>query len=215
MKRVVLVHGAATDGRIWDATVRELGRDVTVSRPDRPQSGDLATELEFLESRCAGAFLVGVSGGATLGLALAARGTPLAGALLHEPAAGSYAPGLLDSVAERFRVGGVEGFGRALYGPLWTRSCTSASAAVVGRELAMFRAFEPAPLGEVADRVTLTVGERSPAQRHRAVRAVAEALGTRVVVLPGVGHAVHLKNPRVLADAVRAAVGGAFASRRA
>ncbi|MBB5911398.1 pimeloyl-ACP methyl ester carboxylesterase [Nocardia transvalensis] len=199
--RVVLIHGAATDSRVWSATAAALRGTAEVLCPDRPQSGDMDTEIAFLAPLCAGAFVAGVSGGATLGLELAARGVPLAGALLHEPAAGSLAPGLLDHVAAALASEGVEGFGRALYGPLWRPDRTEASVATVRAEFAMFRGFEPAPLG-TAHSVTLTVGANSPRPRHDSVRALAEHLGAGVRILPGVGHAAHLESGETLAGVI-------------
>ncbi|WP_280463937.1 alpha/beta fold hydrolase [Nocardia carnea] len=196
--RVVLIHGVATDSRVWAGTIAALGRSVEVCCPDRPQSGDMDTEIAALAPLCEGAFVVGVSGGATLGLELAARGVALAGALLHEPAAGSLAPGLLDEIAAAFRSDGVAGLGRALYGPSWTPELTTASTETVGGELAMFRAFEPRPVGPLAQRITLTVGERSTPARHRSVQDLAATLGTKRHVLPDVGHAVHLQAPHQL-----------------
>src|SRR5277367_2057036 len=99
--RIVLVHGAATTSRIWRTVVPLLdGFDVCC--PDRAATGDLEAELDALAPLCAGAVVAGVSGGATLGLALAARGAGLAGALLHEPAAGSLLPGLLAPMARAY-----------------------------------------------------------------------------------------------------------------
>jgi hypothetical protein len=54
---------------------------------------------------------------------------------------------LLDEVARAFRRQGVAGFGGALYGPSWTPELTAASRDTVAGELAMFRAFEPGPVG--------------------------------------------------------------------
>ncbi|WP_439030508.1 alpha/beta fold hydrolase [Gordonia terrae] len=183
----------ATDPPVWDSTARALiavGYDVDV--PIRPQSGCLDTEVEFLAPRCEGAVVFAVSGGATLGVELAARGVEMAMAVLHEPAAGSLAPGLLDSVVDGFGKFGVPGFGRALYGPGWSAEMTSADSTVVARELAMFRAFEPRkPLVDAAS-VTLTVGERSSAARYASVDALAGLCGFRRRVLGGTSHAAHL-----------------------
>ncbi|WP_328391540.1 alpha/beta fold hydrolase [Nocardia sp. NBC_00416] len=201
--RVVLIHGVATDSRVWSGTIAALGSSVTVHAPDRPQSGDMDIEVAALAPLCEGAFVIGVSGGATLGLALAARGVEFTGALLHEPAAGSLAPGLLDEVARAFRRDGVAGFGQALYGPSWTPAMTTATSATVAGELAMFRAFEPEKVGHLADRITLTVGQHSSPARHQSVRDLAVALGTDRQVLPDAGHAVHLEAPAQLAARVR------------
>src|SRR6187431_2725648 len=96
--RVLLVHGAATTSRVWDRLRALLAADgLDVVAPDRPSSGDLAVELAALADDADDALVVGVSGGATLGLALAGM-RPLAGAVLHEPAVGSLVPGLLDHV---------------------------------------------------------------------------------------------------------------------
>jgi pimeloyl-ACP methyl ester carboxylesterase len=195
LMRIVLIHGAATDSRVWALTAAALRESTaaTVTAPDRPQSGDLDTGVDFLGPLCAGAFVIGVSGGATLGLELAARGVDIAGALLHEPAAGSLAAGLLDHVAEGLAADGVAGFGHALYGSAWNPSYTHASLDTVRREFAMFAAFEPALLGDIAERVVVTVGERSPAPRHQAVRAIADHVHVPWRVLGGVGHAAHLE----------------------
>ncbi|MGW0179885.1 alpha/beta fold hydrolase [Nocardia sp. NPDC003345] len=211
--RVVLIHGVATDSRVWAATAAALGPAVEVYAPDRPQSGDMATELDALAPLCEGALVVGVSGGATLGLALAARGVEFAAALLHEPAAGSLAPGLLDDVVREFRRDGVAGFGRTLYGPCWSPELTGASYETVAGELAMFRAFEPGPVA-APERITLTVGRDSPPIRHRSVRALAAALGTGHRELPGTGHAVHLQNPSCLATLIRRTAGAGVGAYR-
>lgn len=193
--RAVLICGVAVDPPVWDQTATALSRlGFAVQVPVRPQSGDLDTELDALAPLCAGALVIGVSGGATLGLELAARGVPMSAAILHEPAAGSLAPGLLDDVVAGFHADGVTGFGRALYGPEWHPDMTTVDADTVGRELAMFRAFEPRPPAIDPASVTLTVGERSPRARHASVQALSEATGIRYRVLPDTGHAAHLQN---------------------
>jgi pimeloyl-ACP methyl ester carboxylesterase len=193
--RIVLIHGAATDSRVWQTTADSLrhATGADIQTPDRPQSGDLDTEVEFLAPKCEGAFIIGVSGGATLGLELAARGVDILGALLHEPAAGSLAPGLLAHVARGLDSDGVLGFGRALYGPSWDPSLTRATIETVRAEFAMFGGFEPAPLGALSGRVLLTVGEHSPAPRYQAVQNLAESLEVPWRILTGVGHAAHLE----------------------
>ena len=204
--RVLLVHGAATTSRVWDR-VRELLHDdgVEVVAPDRASSGDLAAELDALADDADGTVVVGVSGGATLGLALASDRV-VAGAVLHEPAVGSLVPGLLDHVVAGFTSGGVPGFGAALYGPSWTPAMAPADPDAVARDLAMFRRFEPAPLHPGQGGVVVTVGELSPPARHDAARALHHLLGVEVRVLPSTGHFVQHDNPQALADAIRSVV---------
>ncbi|MCU1678436.1 MAG: hypothetical protein JWM93_3194, partial [Frankiales bacterium] len=143
----------------------------------------------------AGRVLGGVSGGATLGLALLAAGAPIRAAVLHEPAAGSLVPGLLDAVAEAHRTGGVSGFARALYGNSWSRAVAPLDDEAVARDLSMFRAFEPRAAADVAVPVVLTVGARSPAIRHEVARVLGDRFGYEIRVLDGCGHAAHLEAP--------------------
>jgi pimeloyl-ACP methyl ester carboxylesterase len=202
MTRVLLVHGAATTSSVWDR-LRPLLPDVELVVPDRPSSGDLSTELDALAAAARGAVVVGVSGGATLGLALASRSSHLAGAVLHEPAVGSLAPGLLDHVVAAWTSDGVRGFGRALYGPSWDPTMAPVDPSAVARDLAMFRRFEPSPLAEGNGRVLVTVGQDSPPPRHDAAAALHAHLAVEVAVLPGSGHFVQHDNAEVLATAVR------------
>jgi pimeloyl-ACP methyl ester carboxylesterase len=206
-RRVTLVHGAATTSRVWRSLLPLLaaagpGRPLTVTAPDRDCSGDLAAETAALRPACDGAVVAGVSGGATLGLALAASGGPAA-SVLHEPAVGSLLPGLLGPVRAAFAAGGVPAFGAALYGPAWTVAEAPADPAAVARDLAMFSRFEPAAPAPGAGPVVITVGECSPPARHTAAARLADRFGFRVVVIPGAAHAVHLTHPAAFAAVVR------------
>ena len=201
-KRVALIHGAATTGRVWRHVVPLLG-DFEVHCPDRPCSGDLAAEVAVLGPVCAGAVMAGVSGGATLGLALAAAGVPMVAAVLHEPAVGSLLPGLLDEVRTAYQVGGTAAFAATLYGSAWTPQEAPADGGAVSRDLAMFRAFEPAPPASGAGPMVITVGECSPTIRHESVRRLGAQFGLPVWQLPGARHAVHLEHPALFAAAIR------------
>lgn len=202
--RVLLVHGAATTARIWDPVTELLRADeLDVVAPDRASSGDLAVELAALADDAAGAIVVGVSGGATLGLALAASDRMLAAAVLHEPAVGSLVPGLLDHVVAGYAADGVPGFGAALYGPSWDPTMAPADPGAVGRDLAMFRRFEPSAPSPGQGRVLVTVGELSPPARHQAAWALHDRLGVEVRVLPATGHFVQHDNPGALVEAIR------------
>ncbi|MDC7123724.1 alpha/beta hydrolase [Cellulomonas fimi] len=198
--RVVLLHGAATTARVWDGLRPLLEQVAEVVVPERPSTGDLPRELAALGD-VEDAVVVGVSGGATLGLALAASDVPVAGAVLHEPAVGSLVPGLLDHVVAGWAAGGVTGFGAALYGPTWDASLAPDDPDAVGRDLAMFRRFEPSPVAPGQGPVLVTVGADSPPARHAAADAL-RPYGVEVRVLPGCGHFVHHDAPAVLADVV-------------
>jgi len=216
VRRFALIHGAATTSRVWRHVVPLLtawrpgqggGDQATVTVPDRPCTGDLAAETAALRPCCAGAVVGGVSGGATLGLALAAAGVPAA-AVLHEPAVGSLLPGLLGPVRAAYAAGGVPAFARALYGSAWTPAEAPADPGAVARDLAMFSAFEPAPPGPGSGPVIITVGERSPRVRHAAAAQLADTFGYQVEVIAGAGHAVHLTHPAAFAALIRRAAAG-------
>jgi pimeloyl-ACP methyl ester carboxylesterase len=129
-------------------------------------------------------------------------GVPLRAAVLHEPAAGSLAPGLLDDVAAALASGGVEAFGSTLYGSAWTIADAPADRAAVTRDLTMFRGFEPGPLPVGHPPAVLTVGELSPPIRHRTAAALSSCLRIPVKVIPATGHAAHLESPAALASCI-------------
>jgi pimeloyl-ACP methyl ester carboxylesterase len=203
--RVVLIHGAATTSRVWRHVIPLLTEagGLDVSCPDRAAAGDLSAEVAALRDVCHGAIVAGVSGGATLGLALAAAGVAMRAALLHEPAVGSLYPGLLDQVRAAYQAGGVPAFASALYGPAWTADEAPGDPGAVARDLAMFAAFEPSAPLPGSGPVVVTVGERSPLGRHESVRRLAGKFGLAAWELPGARHAVHLEAPGVFAAAIR------------
>jgi pimeloyl-ACP methyl ester carboxylesterase len=204
----LLVHGTATTSAVW-AAVRERLAGRPTRAPDRPSTGDLGREVAALRPDADGAVLGGVSGGATLGLAMLAAGVPLAAAVLHEPAVGSLLPGLLAPVAAAYAAGGVASFGRTLYGPRWRDEHAPADPAAVARDLAMFLGFEPArPVGDQVPAV-VTVGEYSPPVRHEAAAALRREFGLPVRVLPGCGHAAHLEAPGAFAAVLLEVAGAA------
>lgn len=197
------MHGAASSARVWDRLLPHLA-EYDVVAVERPRTGDLEREMTWLTPLAEGAFVVGMSGGATLGLGLAMSGVRLAGAVLHEPAVGRLVPELLTPMAAAFQAGGTAGFGRALYGPTWTIDLAGGQDdAVTARELAMFRTFEPGPATAYAGQVLVTVGEESPPIRHEAVRALENGLGYRSLVLPGCQHFAAHDHPETLAAVIR------------
>jgi pimeloyl-ACP methyl ester carboxylesterase len=202
-QRIVLVHGAATTSRVWRNVVPLLA-DFDVTCPDRDSTGDLDAEIAALAPPLTPAMMAPLHSGATLGLALTASGAGLAGAVLHEPAVGSLLPGLLDPMVAAYQAGGAPAFAARLYGPAWTPEEGPVDRDAVGRDLAMFRAFEPAPPASGEGQVLLTVGELSPPVRHESIRRLAAAFALPVAVIPGTAHAAHLENPAALAARIRA-----------
>lgn len=194
--RVCLIHGAATTSQVWARVIAALPVEFSISCPDRPSSGDLDTEIEALADAVDGAIVVGVSGGATLCLELAARGLPFRIALAHEPAVGSLLPELLTPMASAFAAGGVDAFATTLYGPSWTSEMAPPDPAAVARDLRMFQAFESGP---PLTPVITSVGANSPPIRHEAARRLAEKYDLPLRVLAGAEHAVHLDHPAILA----------------
>ena len=187
-----MIHGAATTAAIWDRVAPHLAGRYDVVTPRRRCSGDWDLELDELTDVCSGSMVVGVSGGATLALGLAEREVDAIGYVVHEPAAGRLVPTLLDHATAGMREGGVNGFGKALYGPSWNIDDAPAEADSVTRDLAMFRRFEPYEPRQPFATMLLTVGELSPAIRHESVAAVARLVGAQVTAVPGAGHAAHL-----------------------
>lgn len=205
--RLVLVHGIATTSAIW-SRLTPLLEGYDVCAPDRPRSGTLETELAWLGPLARESWVVGMSGGATLGLALACTAVPLKGAVLHEPAVGSLAPGLLDHVAAAFAAGGTAALAAALYGPSWTPDMDSEpDDDVTSRELAMFRGFEPGSLSTVSGQVMITYGGSSPAARRHAAHRLGEALGCQVREIPCARHFAAHDAPSSLAHVLREHVG--------
>lgn len=213
---LVFLHGAATGPDVYDATITHVARlfdaagqqTPAIHVPLRPQQGHWDQELEALRHHAHGAFIVGVSGGATLGWELvsahqiAHTGCVPRGAFLHEPAAGSLAPGLLAHVARALDSDGLNGFGTALYGRSWKPTMASADAARTAREFAMFSAFEPTALAALTQgSVLLSMGDLSPRSRHNSVNRMSETFGVASRSISG-SHAVHIENPHALARAV-------------
>jgi pimeloyl-ACP methyl ester carboxylesterase len=232
---VVLVHGVGVGPWSYAALARVLAADHAVVVAHRRGYGasaglPLATSLaaqvdDLLELGAGPAAFVGVSGGATLTLALAlAHPEAVTAAVVHEPAVGALAPELdaeLQEAAARLSsstgAGGAVEFMRALVGPrTWANLDPPAAADIVTRagiirhEVPHFLAFSPQPgelriLAGVA--LVSSVGALSRRSRHLAAGAVAAYTSAGARALPGVGHLGQLEGPAALASALRAAEG--------
>ena len=164
--------------------------------------------------------VVGVSGGATLALAMAMIGHPrLLGVVAHEPLVGPAAHDLHAAVSKAAaRLAGGDGraadrataFVRGLVGDdTWATLPDEAvafparHAGTVLDEVPHFVAFSlPSLVGPFAPPVTVTTGERSHPRRREAARVLAAA-GARSQMIRGAGHLAAWEQPDTFADLVR------------
>jgi pimeloyl-ACP methyl ester carboxylesterase len=159
------------------------------------------------------AVIAGMSGGATIALALAlALSHPerVQAAVAHEPAVGSIAPELRTLVRSALLDGGGSKLLRVLAGvETWSNLPTDvvtaldANPGLVEADAGAFLAFEPR-LPSVCDRVPLvcSVGERSSALRFTVARRLAARTRAPVVVVPGCGHLPQLDAPEAFAQLI-------------
>lgn len=205
--------GAVADGLAADHRVLVVGRPVgTDGGPGLPvtEQGDQVVSL--LEGEGAiGAAVVGVSGGATVALALAVHHPGAASALvLHEPLVGRHAPNLHErfQVAAELAATGPEAalsVTRSVMGDRTWAALTDEQRAAIEAdgprwraEIPQFAAFDPTEeelrsLGRLP--VLATVGGRSSEERYAAAGVLARLAGAAVEVVPGAGNAVQLDAP--------------------
>jgi pimeloyl-ACP methyl ester carboxylesterase len=228
---VVLVHGVGIGPWSYAPLARDLATDHEVVVAHRRGYGSsaglgpatsLAEQVEDLAGLAGGpAAFVGVSGGATLVLALALASPEIAvAAVVHEPVVGPLAHEIhaeLQEAAARLRSSTGEAaaleFVRDLVGPqAWSRlhplhvADVAARSGVVRAEVPQFLAFSPGPdeLAALAGGTVLnSVGELSRSSRHEAAAAVAAHTGSLPVVLRGVGHLAQVEGAGALAQALR------------
>ena len=242
---VVLVHGVGLGPETFAALAEDLATGatvVTVRRPGygRPRPGpsaapgvgaptvdldqqvtDLADLVEGLG--LAPAVLVGVSGGATLGLlACLARPDLFGAAILHEPLVGPLAPALHerlldraaalaadpDPVAPQRFVAGLVGDATWQRLPSAWRGDVARVAPVVRAEVPAFCRVAPTVDELVARRgrppvLVTTVGGSSGTARRQAAGVLVDRAGARAHTLAGVGHLAQVEAPAVLARHVR------------
>ena len=238
---VVLVHGVGIGAWAFADVAAALAADHRVLVPDRrgyaaddavPPSASVAEQvgdlLALAASRgVADATWVGVSGGATIVLALAMT-TPsvVRAAVVHEPVFGPLAPDLhaaLGAAARRLAESGsgpegVPEFMAGLVGedrwaalPPWAREAVAYRCDVVRAEVPAFIEFAPsaADLARLADVVLVAcVGSTSPPWRRLAAGVLGERAGATVEVIDGVRHLPQLEAPEAFEKVIRAAAGG-------
>lgn len=223
---VVLLHGIGFGPATLAPVASALARDarvLVVRRPAPLPGAALAHQAAATGAVVADHLgglpyvVAGISGGATLALALAATDAPLLGVVAHEPLVGAAAPDLSRVVRAShaaLAAGAVDPaawFAGLVGASTWEglgvdqRSTALAAHDDLVAEIRPFVDWEPTA-DEVAAlrrvRVVTTVGERSGSARHRAADALRGLVGAAVEVLPGTGHLVQLEAPAAFADAV-------------
>lgn len=222
---IVLVHGVG----FGPATLDELARALSVQAPvmcvtrrgygDRGGMAPAASVAEHVhdvlrvldDAGVVRAILAGMSGGATVALAMAlSYPERVVVAVAHEPAVGSVAPELRVLVRGALGRGGGSELLRVLAGAeTWatlspaTVSALEASAGLVEADAAAFLAFEP-DLGPAPSPPPLvcSVGERSNALRYDVAERLAARTGAPVVIVPGCGHLPQLDAPDAFAELI-------------
>lgn len=231
---VVLVHGVGIDPALLDDLVSELAPLHCVAverlgyRSGTTATADLSAHVADIEAVCVGpTVLVGLSGGATIALALAIhrshtpRRTPLQ-VIAHEPLVGPLVADLHRAVSARASdfsasVGpdAAERFVEGLVGqPVWTalpttaRDFTRRHHDTARCEVAAFTSFAPTlpDLRSIDIDLTVTVGAASPPPRHAVAELLARHAGAHVVSIGAAGHLAPWEAPVSYATVVRDAV---------
>lgn len=225
---IVLLHGVGVGPDSFLATARHLATDHRVLVPARPGSATGAVALEaqadavattILEHGAGGARVVGVSGGATLGLVLALRHRAVIGSLvLHEPLLGRLVPALHERFLAAARQAGLgddsalEVVRLVLGATTWARMGDEERAAVEAEaprarhEVAVFAAFDPT-VDQISSLTGLpllvTVGSESRPERYEVVDVLRRLAGAEHALVEGAGNAAQLDVPLAFADLIR------------
>lgn len=223
----MIVHGVGFGPDSVEPLARSLrtgGRAVLVlerrgygSRADLAPAASVADHVEDVVALLDGAgiaraVVAGMSGGATVALAMAiSRPDRLVCAMAHEPAVGALVPELGQLVRGALARGGGAELARALAGPAtWAdlpaevRTTVEARAALIEGDAPAFLAFDPQLDPAVGPRLLCTVGARSPLLRHRVATALAARTGASIHTVEGCGHLPQFDAPLAFADTIRA-----------
>lgn len=233
---VVLVHGAGLGSGIYDEVAPLLAESLRVIVPDRRGYGrsaalgispslnqHTADLIALLHDRdLAGATFVGVSGGATLVLALTmTHPGAVHSALVHEPAIGPLAPTLLAMLrAASLPLLQQPTSGKALFHFLealagshgWAHvlprydvlACADPS--LVAAEVAQFLDFAPSADDFASlrtSRLATSIGKLSAAPRREVANRLAATAGARIIEVAGAAHLAPMETPEIFAAIVR------------
>ena len=211
---VLFVHGVGMHPSLFGPTASRLTcRSETWLRPgyeNRAPVGSFDEQVSCLIEhldQLDDCVVVGVSGGATLGLAAAiSRPDSMVGLITHEPLIGPLEPGLNDRIVNAADVlrhnrsaEAAAAFLSRLYGRPWPLDDTSR----IADDVAQFASFTPTA-DELAaitvDHIT-TVGANSSPERHRVANTLA-TLGAHMRQIDQSGHLVLADNPDGFAQVV-------------
>ncbi len=230
---VVLLHGVAFGPEFYDRVAQLLSVTNHVIVPHRPgygrsvsvrpapsfdeQVADVVMTIESMIERPA--IVAGVSGGATLALALLlSRPDLVRHAVVHEPAIGSAAPALADVLSQAAvalatcpsPAGPALSLAQGLAGEAtWKRIPVAAQrvrsvAATMAVEVPQFAAFALKDDDFVrlrTEQLVTTVGKRSGPERHEVASVLADRAGACVVTVPS-RHLAQIEAPEAFASAV-------------
>lgn len=228
---VVLLHGVGLDPHLFDPLMSEFTRQalpsaVALLRPAyrdgviAPDSVEEQAESLLAEIASLGRVaVVGLSGGATLAVAMAVTGHRcLAGVIAHEPLVGPLAPSLFGGVVEAAdrlasddSAGAAERFVCSLVGPAaWdalpasAREFVAEHAGATRGEVPQFVAFTPttAELAKIRVPLLVTTGADSARPRHEAAAILQGISGCGVAVIENAGHLAPWEQPARYASVV-------------
>lgn len=221
MTPVVLIPGVGLGGWAFDGVIAALGSDASCRVVERPSDGEVTAQADRIAADIRAvegtAVIVGVSGGATVGLALATRHPEIVeAAVLHEPLVGPHAPALHAAITARADLLATSDDARtdelliALVGhDTWAALPQARRDAVdraqVRAEVPVFARFEI-----TADEVerlydipfTTTIGARSGLERRAPAAWLAEHAKAHVMPVDGAGNSAHLDAPVTFAAIV-------------
>lgn len=207
MTSIVCIPGVGLGGWAFDAV--GVGRVI-----ERPASGSVEEQADTIASDIRGAegsaLVVGVSGGATVGLALVLRHPDVVtGAVLHEPLVGPAVPELHAAILRRAEQPSMAAIvGEHTWQALTDERRASVDFDRVRAEVPAFVQFavNPADLESLRGRgIVTTVGSRSGPERREVAAFLHARGGVSVVEIPGAANSAHLDAPQAFRQVIDAA----------
>lgn len=211
---VLFVHGVGMHPDLFEPTASRLNcASETWLRPGYENQASVESfdeqVIRLIERLCQldNCVVVGVSGGATLGLATAiSQPDSMVGLITHEPLIGPLEPELNERIvnaADALRRDGPTNAATAFLSRLYGRPWPLHDTRQIADDVAQFASFTPTA-DELAaitiDHIT-TVGANSPPERHRVAHTLA-TLGADMRYIDQSGHLVLADNPDGFAQVI-------------